>query len=176
MSLAVVELKFWYGQAQLTVRSPTNEVTIKNHWINDRFSELVNCVDLLLGGFESVSCRWQGVAAEGHFVDLVRDPAGGISIAVHAFRYPEGDTYSQIWSAERGDLVLSTHVPFTDFIRDFATTLRLARATAVDTSGMLTEYPRPFPQATFEHIEARAARMGYKPTPLWEIVNPPVDE
>ena len=173
MSETSVDLEFSFGQCTLVLRSDPQTVRIKNHWVNDRVSDLVTCVELLSDGVESAGCRWPGPSSEGHFVDFVTGPDGQVSIAVSAFRYPEGTTFPEIWSAERGDLVFNHRLPLEDFLIAFATTLRRVRATGVDRSGLIDDYPRPFPQASFDHIERRAARLGYQPTRLQEIEDLP---
>ncbi|WP_156756152.1 hypothetical protein [Actinokineospora pegani] len=168
IDLAVV---FSRGWCTFALAFDGRSVSIKNHWASDRFPELLRCVNTLLDGAESVSCRWQGPVHEGHFIDLVADPAGGVSVAVHDFRHPDGSEFSEIWSAERGDSLFCVHVKLADFTIALASALRRVRVTAVDASGMIEDYPRPFPQSEFERIETRAARYGYHPKPLSEFAD-----
>lgn len=169
MAQVDLRIEFAYGWCTFALAADGHSTSIKNHWVNDRFSELLRCVNALLDGAESVSCRWQGPVQEGHFIDLVVDPGGGINVAVHDFRHPDGSEFFEIWSAERGECRFSVHLAFADFTIALAEALRRVRATAVDASGMITEYPRPFPQSEFERIETRAARFGYHPKPLSEV-------
>lgn len=167
-----LDIAFSYGQCTFALAFDGQSVSIKNHWANDRFSQLLSCMNVLLDGTESISCRWQGEAQDGHFIDLVADPNGGVSVAVHNFRHPDGLEYSEIWSAERGESLFCIHLTLADFTIAFATALRRVRATVVDSSGMIKEYPRPFPQSEFERIETRAARFGYHAKSLSEIQGP----
>lgn len=164
-----LKMEFSHGWCTLALGLDGRTVSIKNHWANDRVSELVRCVNILLDGTESVSCRWQGPVQEGHFIDLVADPGGGLSLAVHQFRHPEGSDFSEIWSAERGKPLICGHLALADFTVAFAAALRRVRATTVDASGMITGYPRPFPQADFKRIETKAAKFGYHSKPLSEF-------
>jgi hypothetical protein len=90
-------------------------------------------------------------------------------VAVHRFRHPDGSEFSEIWSAERGESLFGAHLALAEFTVALAAALRRVRATAVDASGMIRDYPRPFPQSEFERIETRAARYGYHPKSLAEF-------
>ncbi len=144
-------------------------VAAECHWVNDTFRDLVVCGERILAGEEVVACRWQGPLNEGHYLDFTTDPAGGLSIAVHSFRYPEGDTYEKIWSAERGELVASYQVTVRDFAVMFAQALRRVRSLSLDSAGLIRDYPWPFPQAVFERVEALARPFGYQPRVLSEL-------
>lgn len=169
MVLTGLDVAFVAGEGVLTLTSADGQVVIRSHWLNDRFAELVSCVDQLASGAEVVSCRWQGPINDGHFIDFVADPAAGLSLAIHEFSYPDGITAEEIWSAERGPAVLVCHQPLQGFVVLFASAVRRVRATAVDVDGLIEQYPRPFPFALFEQMERSAARMGYQPTPVIEL-------
>lgn len=166
MQSVEIDFIFVAGESTLTLVSDGAEISISNHWLNARFSDLVECFNLLLDGVESTSCRWQGPVQEGHFIDFVADPQGQVSIAVHEFRYAEGSEYSEIWSAERGASIFHAHVPLRDLTVVMAQALRRVRTTVVDAAGVIDEYRHPFPQAGFDRIEAKAARFGYAPEPV----------
>jgi hypothetical protein len=144
-------------------------VSIENHGIGNRLTDLVSSVNQLLDGNESVSYRWQGSVREGHFVDLVADPEGGVSVVVREFRHAEGTAFAEIRSGERVSSVFCAHVPLAGFTIAFATALRRMRSTEVDLAGMLHDCPCPFPQPEFERLEGRAVGFGHRPLPLLEI-------
>lgn len=164
-----MEIAFVAGEGILTFDRDGDPVVIRGHWLNDRFAQLISCVDALSTGSEVASCRWQGPINDGHFIDLVADPEGGVSLAVHAFNYPDAITAEQIWSAVRGPAVLVCHQPLAKFVQLFAAAVRRVRATGVDSDGLIKQYPRPFPLALFEQLERSAASLGYQPTPLVEL-------
>ncbi len=164
MNSFAIDFNLNHGFCNLSLRTDVDSISLRGHWISDRLPDLLNCVESLLDGTEAVCCRWQGPIQEGHFIDLVRDPEGGVSIAVSEFRYSDGATAAEIWSAERGTLRFRANLPLNDFAITFAAALRRVRSTAVGVTGLLTEYPRPFPQSLFEAIEQKAARLGYKPS------------
>ena len=43
------------------------------------------------------------------------------------------------------------------------------RAASVDASGLIVDYPRPFPAAAFERIETQAMRLGYQPMSMLDM-------
>lgn len=169
MELTGLEVAFVAGEGVLTFGHAGERLTIRSHWLNDRFAQLIGCVDSLATGAEVASCRWQGPINDGHFIDLVADPDGGLNLAIHQFNYPDAIKASEIWSAVRGPAVLVCHQPLTDFVCLFAAAIRRVRATLVDGDGLIKQYPRPFPFALFEQLERSAARAGYQPTPLAEL-------
>ncbi|MEV0848295.1 hypothetical protein AB0J21_20865 [Streptomyces sp. NPDC049954] len=164
-----VGIEFSYGWCTLRLTDGVESVEIRNHWLNDGFPELVDSVNLLLEGRRSVSCRWQREVAGGHFVDLVSDPHGGLSVVVHAFHQDEPGDAAQVWSAERGSVVFRAHVPFNEFVLRFAAALRVVRTLSTDPAGMIGHWGYPFPQTAFELLERRAVRLGYKPRARPEI-------
>lgn len=169
MQISELDIVFRAGQVALTLASPAERLTIRSHWLNDRFAALMSCVDALANGAETVSCRWQGPVNDGHCIDFVADPEGGLSLAVHEFKHAEAITAAEIWSAERGPAVLVCHQPLPEFVLLFTAATRRVRVTAVDVDGLITEYPRPFPFDLFGCLERSAARLGYQPTPLAEL-------
>lgn len=170
MAQFTLDITFTYGWCVLHMGAGQESVDIENHWMNGAFQELVDSVDWLLGGKESVSCRWQHEVDGGNFVDLVADPEGGIDIAVHEFYYPDAETAPMIWSALRGDASFTTHVPIAEFASQFAAALRRIRILSVDDSGLIEDWGHPFPQERFELIESKAAGFGYQPKSRAEIV------
>lgn len=169
MSLSL-RIRFSYGWCILAMSTEGQSVEIRNHWLNDGFPELVDSVNLLLHGKQSVSCRWQLESSGGSFIDLVTDPESGLNIAVHELYYPDANTTAGVWSALRGNAVFTAHVPLKDFVVQFAGALRTVRTLAVDASGMIAHWRYPFPQAGFELIERKAKGYGYKPKSHDEIV------
>jgi hypothetical protein len=172
MSENSVDLEIYGGQCTLVLRSDTQTLRIKNHWVNDRVWDLTTCIEQLSDGVEAASCRWPGPANEGYFVDFVVAPDEQVSIAVSVFGWPGATNYHEIWGAERGDLAFIHRLPLAEFVMSFTASLRRLRATGVDRSGLFKQYPRPFPQLSFDRLERRAVRWGYAPTRLEEIEDP----
>lgn len=169
MRIERLDVAFRAGKAFITFTTETGSIMIKSHWLNDRFAELITCVDLLANGAETASCRWQGPVNDGHCIDFVTDPEGGLNLAIHEFKHPEGFTSAEIWSAERGPAVLVCHQSLHEFVLLFTAAIRRVRLTFVEADGLLKEYPRPFPFSLFEQLERSAAPMGYQPTPMAEL-------
>jgi hypothetical protein len=164
MSVFAMDFALDHGFCVLNMRTDAASVSLRGHWVSDRLPDLLTSITLLLDGTEAVCCRWQGPVQEGHFLDFVRDPHGSISVAVSEFRHPDGATAAEIWSAERGPLRFTANLLLSDFAMAFAAALRQVRSAEVGMTGLLTDYPRPFPQTLFEGIEQKAARLGYKPS------------
>jgi hypothetical protein len=154
------------------MRSGDQIVKVRNHWLNDGFSDLVDSVALLLTGKQSVSTRWQREVSGGSFVDLVADPHGGLSIVVNEFGYgSEAATADTIWSALRGDVTFNAHVPLGDFVKEFTRSLRRIRAQDVDQTGFIEQWQHTFPQSSYEWIERTAVvRFGYKAVSTRELL------
>jgi len=166
-----IAVEFSYGWCVLRMADGQDSVTIKNHWLNDGVPELVDSVNLLLDGKRSVSCRWQHEVSGGSFIDLVADPHGGLSIAVHDFHDDYPGSAETIWNAKRGEAVFATHVLLQDFVREFASALRVVRTLSVDAAGMIEHWRYPFPQTGFERLERKAVWHGYKPKQRREIIH-----
>lgn len=169
MEITSFDIAFRGGQGILTLTTDTGSWSLTNHWLNDRFPALVAAVEQVLAGVESVACRWPGPVNDGHIIDLVADAEGGVSLAVHAFAHEEGTSAAEIWSAARGALVLECHQSLASFVILFADAVRRVRAASVDASGLIVDYPRPFPAAAFERIETQAMRLGYQPMSMLDM-------
>ncbi len=161
-----VDLEFSYGWCCLGLEHSGQSITIKNHWMNDGFSDLVDALRLILTGTRAVGVPWLHEVAGGHFLDLVADPGGGINIAVHETRHgadADADSPGQIWNAVRGSARFQTRVTTGEFAQACAAGLRRVRTNQVDTTGMIQHWQYSFPQATFEAIERIAEKYGYQP-------------
>lgn len=163
-----MEFTFTHGWCYLElVQGADSAVRVGNHWLNNCFLELVESVRSLLEGKETVACRWQHEFAGGSFVDLVRDPRGGVHIAVHRFYFgSEAGTDEQVWSAARGDCLFMAHLPLAEFARVVAAELRRVRVSFADPTGVIRDWRSMFPETEFHRIERLAARYGYEPKPV----------
>lgn len=161
-----VDVEFSYGWCCLGLEQSGQSITIKNHWMNDGFSDLVDALRLILTGTRAVAVPWLREVAGGHFLDLVADPGGGINIAVHETRYgadADADSPGQIWNAVRGSAQFQARVMTGEFAQACAAGLRRVRTNQVDTTGMIQHWQYSFPQAPFEAIERIAEKYGYQP-------------
>lgn len=176
-SAVSMELDIDFGWCTWRIVTDADVFEAKTHWTADGFSHLFDAVLALANGTPSVSVVWAREAGGGCFIDLLRDPEGGVSIVVHDRAHGIGArTVDAVHSAERGAVRFRAHIPWRDFIRSFATAVRTVRVRCVDGSGYMKHWQRTFPQAEHEALERIAGRWyGYKPVPTTEISPPAAD-
>lgn len=160
-----LDLTVSHGWCTLDLRDGEQTVRVRGHWLNDCLTDLVQSLQLLLDGRQSVSTRWQLEVAGGHFIDFVADGRGGVGLSVSELAHGVGSaTVEEIWSAQRGRTVLATHVPLEAVVVAALRSLRRIRAGSVDATGYLEHWRHSFPQALYESVEQAASRrFGYAP-------------
>lgn len=167
-----LQIRVEKGWCYLQILADTHDVQIRCHWLTDGLRDLLIGAQRLLDGERSVSVRWPYEIAGGHFIDLVPDPQGGLSIALSEFAHGiESTALEDIWNARRGAVVFHAHVPLRTYTVKVLQSLRRIRVKSVDESGFIPHWGHTFPQATYESFEAAASsRFGYQPTHTAEIV------
>ncbi len=159
-----------HGWCTLKVSDGSRGVEISNHWVNNRFTELVRSVLLLFDGHDSACCRWQREVIGGSFIDFARSPEDILSLVIHDFYYgSEASSAAEVYSARRGAAVFTTEVTMGAFAKAFAAELRKIKVFNVDSSGVVIDWKAPFPEREFQLIEQRAATFGYHPKSIAEL-------
>lgn len=169
MSDFSIELDVYYGWCTLRLRHSSDELEMRSHWLGDALTNLVEAMTLLVDGVPSVSVAWPREIGGGHFLDIVADGQGGVSVVVHE-RDGDGSEIGQIYSAERGPVRFRCHVPLAVVLTSFVTALRAVRVRSVDRTGFMRDWGRTFPIVAYGQLETVAVRRyGYKPVPTADI-------